>query len=419
MSKVQALNLHLHGTQIGVLLNYAGNHNRLIFAPEYQLLPAEKQPLITLAQRLRPDYFTSNVSHLYHHRMTPLLSNLLPEGILRDWIAQSLKIPPENEFPLLAQLGENLPGALVATPLTHELPQWAKIGTQQPEQIELQTQHQQKFSLAGVQMKFSGHKQDKRFYLNQLHGEDDWIIKTPFSLRRTVPQNEYSMMKLAELAGVVIPEIQLIALTDLDGLPEIALAQNEEYAYAIKRFDRTLLAHKPQRIHSEDFAQIFELYPHNKYNKINYEQIGAVIYRYAEQGLAELQQMARRLLVNILLANGDAHIKNWSLFYPERQVRLAPAYDIVCTLPYIAQEAQIALNLGKEKNWYQLNFSHFEQWTKRIGAPWQAIQVHLRDVLQLARQQWRNQLVHLPMDEQHKVVLQRHWKNLHPDFRLD
>ena len=50
-------------------------------------------------------------------------------------------------------------------------------------------------------------------------------------------------------------------------------------------------------------------YPHNKYDSVNYEQIGRVIYGYSGDSLADAQQLTRRLLVNVLLANGDAHLK--------------------------------------------------------------------------------------------------------------
>ena len=55
-------------------------------------------------------------TYVTHQRLHPLLSNLLPEGSLRELIAQSLKIHIDNEFQLLATLGHDLPGALIATP---------------------------------------------------------------------------------------------------------------------------------------------------------------------------------------------------------------------------------------------------------------------------------------------------------------
>ena len=44
------------------------------------------------------------------------------------------------------------------------------------------------------------------------------------------------------------------------------------------------------------------------------------------------------------------HLKNWSLLYPDRRTPvLSPAYDLVATLPYIAED-QLALSLGHSKS---------------------------------------------------------------------
>src|SRR5690554_7890214 len=92
----------------------------------------------------------------------------------------------------------------------------------------------------------------------------------------------------------------------------------------------------------EDFAQVLVKYPHEKYNSASYEQVGRIIYEYAGDGLADAQQLARRLLVNILLANGDAHLKNWSVLYSNRITpTLSPAYDIVTTRVYMMDEKEL------------------------------------------------------------------------------
>ena len=141
-------------------------------------------------------------------------------------------------------------------------------------------------------------------------------------------------MSLAGLVGVDIPEIKLVELDKLDHLPQINLP-DEKQTFAIKRFDR----YDNLRIHMEDFAQVLVKYPHEKYTSANYENIGKVIYDFSGDGLADAQQFARRLLVNILLANGDAHLKNWSLLYSDKITpRLSPAYDIVTTNFYIGNE---------------------------------------------------------------------------------
>ena len=264
-------------------------------------------------------------------------------------------------------------------------------------------------------MKSSGIHQDGRYRIGSSDGNDYWIVKTPSTVHSHVPKNEYTSMRLAEAAGVDIPEIRLVPLSSIDNLQDIRLP-DEKYASAIRRFDRQ----QNKRLHSEDFAQIFALYPHNKYGSANYEQIGRTIYQFCQNRLADLQQMARRLLVNILLANGDAHIKNWSVVYPDRiYPKLVPAYDIVSTLPYNLDETEIALNLARQKNWYIFSMEHFEKWVQCIGASWPAIWVHRLDVMAKARDIWPNLLDKLPIEAKHKIILQSHWKKLHPDFRLN
>ena len=351
-------------------------------------------------------------------RLAPVFSNLLPEGALRDWMALSLKVHIDNEFPLMAHMGKNLPGALQAEPISvGNVPKWALDHREQVEAVQVDVEHSQgKFSLAGVQMKFSSVKsKDGRYNIGQDANSNSWIIKTPSTIHKNVPYNEYTSMRLAEFVGVEIPEIKLVELTKLDNLPDIVLP-NEVHAYAIKRFDRQ----EGKRVHTEDFAQVFQVYSHEKYQKFNYEQIANALYQFGSQGLKDVQQMARRLLVNILLANGDAHLKNWSLIYSsDKRPMLSPAYDIVSTLPYVEGEQEFALNMAKNKNWYQADMASFEAWAKRIGAPWQAIKVHLEETLELAREHWLNMLTELPMDELHKQTLKGHWQNLHHDFRIE
>jgi serine/threonine-protein kinase HipA len=279
--------------------------------------------------------------------------------------------------------------------------------------IEKSTQDN-RFSLAGVQMKFSMKEKDGRYNFSNGDVLGDWIIKTPSAQHQDVPLNEFTAMTLASLVGIDIPEIKLVDLGKLDNLPPINLP-DEKLAFAIKRFDR----HENVRVHMEDFAQVLVKYPHEKYNSANYEQIGKILFEFSGDGLADAQQFARRLLVNILLANGDAHLKNWSLLYADQITpRLSPAYDIVMTSVYIRDEKQFALNMGKTKDWYDVSFKSFQYWAEKSGIPWRAIKPHLDDVMEKARSLWPAALNNLPMNEDHKAQLLTHWKNLPEDFRV-
>ena len=413
IEKVEGLNIQLHGIDVAVIAHYAGGKNILTFNPDFAAMPDDLRPVFTLRQMLDPNYL--NKPQIRTDKIPPVLSNLLPEGVLRELTAKALRCHTNNEFSILAYLGSNLPGAVIAKPIkAGDVPAWAleqRLSTQ-PQQIDVKHANT-KFSLDGVQMKFASSHVDGRYHIDQEISEDMWIIKTPSTVHKGVPVNEYSCMKLAEAAGADIPEVRLIKLSELEGLPSIRWP-DEQYAYGIKRFDRS----SKGRIHTEDFAQVFGLYPADKYQRVNYEQLGNVLYRTSAERLKDIQQMARRLLINILLGNGDAHLKNWTLIYGDRQSpRLSPLYDVVFTTPYIEHDS-LALNMTGTKQWFDITMESFKLWSEKTGAPWVAIRPHLLDVMEVARTQWLEQLQDLPMLDEHKAALIQHWKQLSADFQV-
>ncbi|MFT4926656.1 MAG: serine/threonine-protein kinase HipA [Phenylobacterium sp.] len=417
VDKIQVLKLTLHQRLVGYLAGFENGRNVLTFADEFTSDP--QRPTFSLITH--PEFVNSKTlmatAWSKHHRLHPTLANLLPEGALRTLIAQGLKTHIDNEFQIFSYLGGDLPGALVATPMApQDVPDRILTTHGQAQAVTFGLESQQnKFSLAGVQMKFSMKEQDGRYNLSSTGELGDWIIKTPSTQHQSVPLNEYTAMTLAAMAGVDIPEIKLIALDKLDNLPAINLP-DEQLAFAIKRFDRN----GNTRIHIEDFAQVLVKYPQSKYNGGSYEQIARILHHFSGDGIADAQQFARRLLVNVLLANGDAHLKNWSLWYPNSITpRLSPAYDIVTTAVYFDQERQYALNMARTKEWFTITNAHFEAWAKKSGIPWRVIQSHLQDTLERARTLWPKALESLPMDEMHKQRLKRHWQLIQPEFRIE
>ncbi|MEE2023324.1 type II toxin-antitoxin system HipA family toxin [Alkalimonas mucilaginosa] len=414
--EVKVLRLSLHNRLVGYLVGYQGGRNSLSFAesfkhdihrPTFSLIT---HPVFPKAEKLMSEPWLRN------QRLHPTLSNLLPEGALRELIAQGFKVHTDQEFQLLTYLGADLPGALVAEPMEpEEVPATVlnAHGKVRAVKFDLSAK-ENKFSLAGVQMKFSMKERDGRYTLANGDILGDWIVKTPSTRHKDVPLNEYTAMQLAALVGIHIPETKLVELNKLDNLPQINLP-GEKLAFAIKRFDRE----QDRRIHMEDFAQVLVKYPHEKYNSASYEQIGKILYDFSGDGLADTQQFARRLLVNILLANGDAHLKNWSLLYSDQVTpRLSPAYDILTTSVYMDGEKQFALNLGKTKAWYDVSLANFQWWADRAGIPWRAIKPHLDDVITKARALWPEAIKDLPMNGEHQRQLKEHWRNLPKDFQI-
>ena len=416
IDEVKVLKLTLHDRLIGYLAGFQNGRNVLSFAEEFKHDPSRPtfslitHPNFPNSKKLMSKPWTKNM------RLHPILSNLLPEGALRELISQGLKTHIDNEFQIFSYLGHDLPGALVATPMQPQAVPDTVLNTHgKAKAIKFaDNDAQNRFSLAGVQMKFSMKEKDGRYNLTKNGELGDWIIKTPSTKHKHVPLNEYTAMNLAALAGVDIPDIELIELNKLDNLPQINLP-NEKLAFAIKRFDRK----DNTRIHMEDFAQVLLKYPHEKYNSANYEQIGKVIYNFSDDGLTDAQQFARRLLVNILLANGDAHLKNWSLLYQDQVTpRLSPAYDIVTTSVYFEAEKEYSLSLGKTKEWFSVSEANFQYWADKSNIPWRAIKPHIDDTMEKARTLWPQALKDLPMDEEHKKRLKEHWLKLHAHFKI-
>jgi serine/threonine-protein kinase HipA len=55
-------------------------------------------------------------THAAALRLPPWFSNLLPEGLLREWIAADRRVSADREMELLAQVGHDLPGAVRVLP---------------------------------------------------------------------------------------------------------------------------------------------------------------------------------------------------------------------------------------------------------------------------------------------------------------
>ena len=96
-------------------------------------------------------------------KLPPFFSNLLPEGVLREYTVKRLKIHHDHEFHILMALGASLPGAIRALP-ADELPKSA-INYRPGATHAAADETPIKFSLGGSQLKFSMIERGGRFTL--------------------------------------------------------------------------------------------------------------------------------------------------------------------------------------------------------------------------------------------------------------
>jgi len=189
-----------------------------------------------------------------------------------------------------------------------------------------------KLSLSGVQPKLSVKLNKKQNILIAVAEGGEYILKPQTQTFSNIPENEQCCMDIARKLEIEVPLHCLLPLKD------------KSLAYVVKRFDRK----KGVKIHQEDFAQILE--QTNKY-KGSVEQIGKRLKEISSAPGYDVQLFFERVALNFLLGNGDAHLKNYSISYRnENDIRLTPAYDIVCSKLVLPDEEDSAININGKKN---------------------------------------------------------------------
>jgi serine/threonine-protein kinase HipA len=91
----------------------------------------------------------------------------------------------------------------------------------------------------------------------------------------------------------------------------------------------------------------------------------------------------------VLIGNGDMHLKNWSLLYPDgRTPMLSPAYDFVATLPYISGD-RLALSFGGSKSLDGITLDQVRRLTDRARLPVKPVVDIVRETLERTVEAWK------------------------------
>ena len=387
MAEVRVLDVLLHGAPIGTLTHVPGD--RTLFALVEDYVADEHRSVLGLSFK---DQFGELITAFKptQTRLLPFFSNLLPEGHMRSYLAERAGVNEKREFFLLWALGSDLPGAVTVMPANGEV--WPVNVDDHDEPGRHGRENALRFSLAGVQLKFSAVEAARGGLTIPVRGVGgSWIVKLPSREFERVPENEFAMMTLARLIGMDVPAFQLIDLDAVGNMPEGIGALNGQ-ALAIERFDRLK---DGTLVHMEDFAQIFRVYPENKYKKASASNIANVIG--SEGSDMDITEFVRRLTYNVLIGNADMHLKNWSLIYPDkRRAALAPAYDFVSTIPYIADD-KAALNFSRTKRFDQFSEDELSHLAAEARLPGKLVLDTARETVALFHQYWNSEKAHLPL----------------------
>ena len=134
-----------------------------------------------------------------------------------------------------------------------------------------------------------------------------WLVKFRHTYDPVdIGRSEYLYMQTAAECGVTIPRIALF---------------KDKY-FAIERFD---IDSDGQRIHMASAAALLKTDFRRK--DVDYTNLLALT-GYLTQDPAQVEEMFRRMVVNLVLVNKDDHAKNFSFLCRDGRWELAPAYDI-------------------------------------------------------------------------------------------
>ena len=139
-----------------------------------------------------------------------------------------------------------------------------------------------------------------------------WIAKFPSrNDRHDVGGTEYILGRLAERAGIVVPEQRLLRLS------------GEGHTFASRRFDRT---HDSRRL----YASAMTLTARHDHDGASWLDLAAAIEDWGavDHIDEDLAALFRRAAFGILVAHRDDHLRNHGFLRTTAGWRLAPAFDL-------------------------------------------------------------------------------------------
>jgi len=283
---------------------------------------------------LSPALPRSTLSHIDGASDRPVqwyFDNLLPEEALRTVLATEANIKEEDSFGLLAYFGAESAGSLILRPPSDDtlgtvglriLP--AEVLSQRIKdlpRLSLNHDSPKHMSLAGAQHKLPMVFRNEQLY-EPLPGEPSTHILKPNSPDPNYPStviNEYFVMRLAKAVGLSVPTVYRY--------------YTPQPVYIIDRFDRTNTDGTVLRRHMIDTCQLLNKARNFKYTGATIETLNKVITKCRTRSMARLR-LFEWIVFNVLVGNGDNHLKNISFMVSEEGIDIAPTYDLLSTAVY-------------------------------------------------------------------------------------
>jgi serine/threonine-protein kinase HipA len=330
------------------------------------------------------------------------LLGLLPDNLnALNSLARRYSVSPRNPFALIANLGEDLAGAVQMVPPDRVDDLRRREGvTQIPEKRlaafldELVkdpgktqiTSDAGFFSLAGAQAKKAVYWVNGKWYEPRGRTPSTHIIKPAIPEYAGQVENEHFCLSLAGAMDLPTAVSQVVHIGDK---PNIIVARYDRRRFLKgKSIPLTRAGGEVVRLHQEDMCQALAIDPANKYQGIEGGPGMKVIMRILDGSgspAVDRTRFMRACALNYVVIGPDAHGKNYSLLIEHGRYRLAPLYDINSYLPYdIEKSRRLAMSVGDEAMWRKIGPTHWEKAAAACNYPADEAVAHVLDIIERA-----------------------------------
>lgn len=267
----------------------------------------------------------------------PIFQMNMPEGALKDAIKEHFaKIERMDDLGMLKLIGPYMLGRVKFEKIVQESQTMALEDILHSRKQNLFDELMERFAIrsgvSGVQPKLllSAHnKTTMRF--------EHFIVKSWESNYPNLALNEYFCMRACRHANLPTPEFYM---------------SEDRSMFIMKRFD---VDESGEYLGFEDMCVLSARGSEQKYDG-SYEECARIIKEFVSvaQRREALKVFFKALVMNHLLKNGDAHLKNYGILYKNDFVdsSLAPIYDVITTTLYIKNDIP-ALKMSDGKLWWK------------------------------------------------------------------
>lgn len=313
-------------------------------------------------------------------RTKAFFEGLLPEGFSRRAVANWAKADENDYLSILKSLGQECLGAIQVSEEGVDIPvgRYELLSPERVKALASEGATTSTLLLMETHLSLTGATGKVGLYYDEVH--NNWylpignsasthIVKQSHIRLDQIVLNEQLCILAAKNIGIEVPDSFIVNIGD---------AKDEDVLYATQRYDREITENVsvdglpvPFRLHQEDFAQALGIPAYQKYETEKKGYLKMMFNLIRKQSVSPLEDQIKlwdRVIFNYLIGNTDCHLKNYSLLYNSslKGIRLAPAYDIVCTRAYQSTK-DMSFFIGDEINIEKIRRSHFEQAAKEIG----------------------------------------------------